>query len=169
MASIWQLFPNVPNVEKKVQVYPLKGSFVAPLIGGKFTFEEAVQRVDLKEIFQGRKGMIAGVSFVSNIDQLIFSNAIDPSRNDGFFKMNVIASGNNHPVNLSPFYFASFAQADQFTSLFVPTATKKGSEMFVLSIDGALIQTPEIIALGKAEISLQAIINYYEFPNPMPM
>jgi len=164
MASLWQIFPGVPDIDKLVNVYPLKGTFRAPLAGGKFRFLGSAP-IEIHEIPQGKKGIIVGISFVSNIDQLTFSNAIDPAINDGFFKMNVIRGGNNHPINLAPFYFASFAQADNFTSNFEPTAITKGVEKILLSVDGGLIQTAEIAALGNTEITLQASINYYQLDN----
>lgn len=164
MASLWQIFPGIPNVEKLVNVYPLKGTLRAVLAGGKFRFSGSTP-IEIHKIPQGKKGVIVGISFVSNIDQLTFSNAIDPAINEGFFKMNVIRGGNGHPINLAPFYFASFAQADNFTSIFEATAVTNGLEKILLSVDGGLIQTPEIAATGKNEITLQATINYYQLDN----
>jgi hypothetical protein len=160
MASLWQRFPGVKDVASRIDVYPLRASFQAPLTLGKFRFNKI--RIPLLKLPQGRLGVIDGISFVSNIDTLIFSNAIDPSINDGFFKMNVIRSGNDHAINLSPFYFSSFAQGESFTSNFKPTAVVNGLEMIELELDGGLLQTAEIATLGKSVITIQAVVNFFQ-------
>jgi hypothetical protein len=162
MASLWQRFPGLKDVSSKIDVYPIKATFTAQLIAGRYVFDKAVQRVSILKLPQGRMGVIDGISFVSNIDQLIFSNAIDPSVNDGFFKMNVIRKGNNHPINLAPFMFASFSQGETFTSNFTATAVQNGLEEIELELDGALLQTSEITALGKLQITIQATINFFQ-------
>lgn len=159
--SLWERFPGVANVRERITVYPLKAKFTAALIGGRYVFSAATAKADLFKISQGQMGIIDGISFVSNVDQLTFSNAIDPNVNDGFFKMNVNRKGNNHPINLAPFYFASFSQSSEFTSVFLPTAVNNGQEEIELVIDGALLQTPEIISLGKAVVTMQATINFF--------
>lgn len=156
MSTLWQKFPGVQRVRERVDIQPIKAKFEAVLAGGQYLFNSQVLALSLP---QNRMGVIDGISFSSNIDQLIFSNAIDPTVNDGFFKLNLIRAGNKSRVNMAPFLFAAFSQGTEFLGNFSPTGTVNGREDFYFDLSGALVQTPELSGVSK--ISILAVANLF--------
>ena len=148
MSTLWQKFPGVSDIEKKVVTYPVAARFTAPLVAGKFVYNRLT--VPAFSASAGEMLVLDGVVLAGNIDQLIFANAIDPTSNDGFFSLDIVRRGNNHPVTLQPFKFGAFSQGGEFSVNWAPTATEKGTEQFDFVLSGGLIQTPEIVALGKS-------------------
>lgn len=163
MGTLWQKFPQFKNPMDCIQVYPVAVTFTADLVAGKFTFPKVS-----KPAFTGNAGeifVLDGVTMAANIDQLIFSNAIDVDYIGGFFELRMVRDGNKSPIGLAPFQFSAFNQGAEFSANWKPTATSNNEELFSFQLNGSLIQTPEIIALGKTEISLSITANIYRIKN----
>jgi hypothetical protein len=156
MSTIWQKFPGIKNLRERVDTQPIKAKFEAALAGGKYLFNSSVLALTLPH---NRMGVLDGISFSSNIDQLTFSNAIDPAVNDGFFQLNLVRAGNGSRVNLAPFMFAAFSQGTEFIANFEPTGTKDGRENFNWNLTGSLLQTAALSGVQK--ISIFAVANIF--------
>jgi hypothetical protein len=159
MSTLFQKFPGLQNVQQKVKVYPVAVKFTAPLLAGRFEWNKV-----LKFAFIGNSGerfILDGVNLSATIDQLNFSNAIDPAVNNGFMLLDIIRDGNNKTVTLAPFAFSAFNEGAEFSADFSPTATVNNQENFSFQLRGALIQTPGIIDLGVDEITILLTGNIY--------
>lgn len=159
MPTLYQKFPGLSEVEKKVLIYPVSLKFTAPLVAGRFDWPSLVLPA-----FQGSSGerfILDGCNLAATIDQLTFSNAIDPSFLNGFFQLDIVRDGNGHRVTLAPFLFSAFNQGSEFSADFSPTATINNVENFSFRLAGALIQTPDLILQGITEISILLTANLY--------
>lgn len=161
MPTIQQLFPGIPG--SSFLPYPVGATFTAALAAGRFVFSKV--RAPIHYLTQSEIGIVSDVIFTSNIDALTFSRAIDPAVNGGYFNLNIIEGGNGNPVNMAPFKFSSFAQASGFVAQFQPSAVVNGKQEYFLELDGALIQTPELIAAGIASVSLFGALNLFRTKN----
>lgn len=161
MPTIQQLFPGLPG--SSFLPYPCGATFSAPLTAGRFVFSKV--RAPIHYLTSSEIGIVSDVSFVSNVDALQFSRAVDKSVNGGYFTLNIVGGGNGNPVNLAPFKFANFAQASGFVAQFAASAVENAREEFFLELDGALIQTPEIVAAGLVSVSLFASLNLFRTKN----
>ena len=159
MSTLQQLFPNVKNPAESIEPSPVRATFSAPLLNGKFDFDIEIPSI---EVSRTQSGVLAGVALSSNIDQLSFSNVIDPSVNGGTFELSIIRSGNRSRVNKAPFQFAGFNQGGTFSAQFVPTATNNSNEVFILKLKGTLLQTPALISSGVSSVSIVAVLDFYK-------
>lgn len=159
MGTIYQALPGLANIDNAAQVYPVAVKFQAPLIAGRFEWAALVAPAFIGQA--GEKFALSGLTLAANIDQLIFSNAIDPAYNGGFFSMDIVREGNGHPATLAPFKFTAFNQGAEYNANWSPTATQNNGERFSLRMTGALIQTPEIVGTGLLAIDLIVTANIY--------
>lgn len=147
MATIFQRFPQLKNW-REVAVFPVSLKFTAPLIAGKFVFNE-----QKTAFFSNSNELVVldGVSLSASggIDELTFSKALKD-----FFSLNIIREGNGHPVTLAPFKFAAFNQAALFTANFTATATNGNEENFSFELKGELEQIPELAGLASIDVNI---------------
>lgn len=143
-----------------IQVYPIAVKFSAALIAGRFEFA-AVENF----AFTGNSSetfILDGSTISANISNEIFNNALDPVFNNGFFSLDIMRDGNRHAVTLAPFKFSDYNQGENFAANFAPTGTNEiNRENFNFKLTGALLQTPELIAIGLNSISLIVTTNLY--------
>jgi hypothetical protein len=159
MATLWQLFPNLSKPLESVKVFPISCRWTAPLIAGGFEFPR-LENFAITGNF-GEQLVLDGATLAADIDQLTFSQAIDPAFNNGVFSVDLIAQGNRHPVSLAPLKFSAFNQGEQFSLNFAVTATENNEERFNGQLFGRLIQTPALIALGKTSVTITLVANVY--------
>lgn len=154
--TVRALFPGVNP--QAITVLPTKASFSASLVAGRFDFD---QLVSIGRLNDNTTAIIAGVEFAANIDQLTFSDAINPAVNGGFFRLDLIAGGNGHQVNLSPFLFSAFGQGSGFMTEYSSKAADDQQEEMFLRLRGSLLQTPGILIGGKSEINISVTLNQF--------
>lgn len=154
--TVRALFPGINP--QAVTVLPTKASFTALLVAGKFVFD---QTVSIGKLNDNTTAIIAGVEFSANIDQLDFSDALDPAANGGFFRLDLLAGGNGHQVNLQPFLFSAFGQGGGFMTEYSATAATDQQEEMFLRLRGSLIQTTRLLASGKTSITITTTLNQY--------
>jgi hypothetical protein len=154
--TVRALFPNIPP--QAITVLPTKASFTAPLVAGKFSFD---QTVSIGLLNDKTTAIIAGVEFSANIDQLDFNDALDSSVQGGFFRLDLLAGGNGHQVNLQPFLFSAFGQGGGFMTEYAATAATDQQEEMFLRLRGSILQTPRILTLAKSAIVIQVTLNQY--------
>lgn len=159
MPTIYQALPGLDSIDTAAQVYPVAVRFPAPLIAGRF--EWPALEIPAFTGQAGEKFVLSGLTLAANIDQLAFSNAIDPAFNNGFFSMDIMRAGNRHAATLAPFRFTAFNQGGEYNANWAPTATENNAENFNFRLTGALIQTPDLVALGLLEIDLVVTANIY--------
>ena len=165
MPTIFQKFPTIKNPLEKVLVYPVAVQFLALLTGAAFVFPKVREFA-----FTGNSGeifVLDGVTMAANIDQLNFSQAIDPAYNNGFFSLDVVRAGNGTTVGLAPFRFSAFNQGAEFSVNWRPTATENNEEKFLFQLDGSLLQTPELITLGVTQVQISISANIYRIKTTM--
>jgi hypothetical protein len=159
MPTLWEKFPGVSRITDKISIYPIACRFSAPLIAGRFEFSKV-----LSFAFVGSAGeafVLDGCTLASNVDQLTFNNSLDPLYNNGVFSLDIKQDGNGHLVTLAPFRFSAFNQGGEFSANWSPTGTNNNQESFSLLLDGALIQTPAIIAAGLLSVDIVVTANIY--------
>lgn len=153
-ATIQSLFPYTKINPDFVNVYPCLASFEAPVIAGKFVFNETTTPpVNFGKILQGQKGVIAGLMLSSNCSESEFTtNVVEP------LKLQVIHGGNLTPVNMAGFPFSNFSQAENFQLQWVSTGvTIDQEEEFLLSVNGKLNQIPGI---ASNKLKLDVVFNF---------
>ena len=159
MPTLWEKFPGISRVNEKVSIYPISCRFSAPLAAGRFQFTK--QKVFAFRGSAGEMFVLDGCTLASNIDQLTFNNSLDPAYNGGVFSLDIEQAGNQHTVTLAPFRFSAFNQGAEFSANWSPSATQNNQEDFNLILDGALIQTPAIIAAGLVSVDIVVTANIY--------
>ena len=160
MGTLREKFPGVHNIETAVKVFPVAARFSAPLVAGAFVWP----RVDVPTFNGniGEKFEADGFTLAANIDALTFSRAIDPAYANGLFNLEIIRAGNRRPCTQAPFRFTAFNQGREFSANWEVTATdNQGVENFIFRLNGGLIQTPEIVALGLLQIDIIVTANVY--------
>jgi hypothetical protein len=153
MSTLFEKFPNVPEVINKVKVYPVGITFTPVLNAGVYEFNSTTIPA-----FEGNSGemfILDGVylSATGGIDELTFSKAVQ-----GFLSLDIVRDGNKHPVTLAPFKFASFSQAQQFSANFAANATENNQELFNFVLNGKLDQIAELVG---SNLKVNLICNIY--------
>ena len=154
--TVRALFPGVPP--QAITVLPTKASFVATLAAGRFDFD---QTLSIGKLNDNTTAIIAGVEFSANIDQLEFNYALNPAVNGGFFRLDLLAGGNGHQVNLQPFFFSAFGQGAGFMTEYAATAATDQQEEMFLRLRGSLLQTARLLSSGKTSITIAVTLNQY--------
>lgn len=154
--TVRALFPGVPT--QAITVLPTKATFTAALVAGRFDFD---QRVSIGKLNDNTTAIIAGVDISASIDQLVFSDALNPAIQGGFFRLDLLAGGNGHQINLQPFFFASFGQGAGFMTEYAATAATDQQEEMFLRLRGSLLQSDRLLEAGKKEISIGITLNQY--------
>lgn len=157
--SIYSLFPHLANKPQAVEPKPRRASFSATLWSGIFTFDVMSS---IGKLNHDTKAIICGIDFAANIDQLAFSDALDGSFQDGFFRLDLIGGGNLHQINSAPFSFSAFGQGQNFIQEYTATGIEDLQEEFFLRLRGQLRQTARILETGKKSITITAQLNQYE-------
>ena len=175
MSSILDKFPGLTYNDIRVVPYEARfNATVGAVTAGKFTWSVANGNSDsfAHKAFGGNYYYIDNVTFTSDINQLLFSNALDNSFQEGFFNLTVLKRLENTPANQSLIKFASFQEnmplglsygtqktyLDQVIQ--APTA-----EQIDFRVTGQLIQTNDIVLLGKTEIDIYVNCVIYEIMN----
>jgi len=157
--SIYSLFPHLANKPQAVEPKPRRASFSATLWSGLFSFDVMSS---IGKLNHDTKAIICGIDFAANIDQLAFSDALDGSFQDGFFRLDLIGGGNLHQINSAPFSFSAFGQGQNFIQEYTATGIEDLQEEFFLRLRGQLRQTARILETGKNSITITAQLNQYE-------
>ena len=157
--SIYSLFPHLANKPQAVEPKPRRASFSATLWSGLFTFDVMSS---IGKLNHDTKAIICGIDFAANIDQLAFSDALDGSFQDGFFRLDLIGGGNLHQINSAPFSFSAFGQGQNFIQEYTANGIEDLQEEFFLRLRGQLRQTARILETGKNSITITAQLNQYE-------
>lgn len=153
-STIQSLFPLTMNKYKDFMIYPCCLIFSAPVIGGKYIFSEATTPAQkFGKLLQPQTGIIAGVMVSANCAEDEFTKAIDEP-----LKLQILRNGSNTPVNLSPFPFANFSQAENFQLEWEASeGTANQEELFNLQISGSVVQLP---SMTSNELSLKIVFNF---------
>lgn len=157
-------FDNLRLSEK--QLRPIVASFTAPLVAGAYVFS-AVQAVYAlnKELSL----YVDNMSLTANIDQLLFSNAIDASYKGGFVQVMYGLQSQQTPAAPAPTPFASFVERrpvelclTNVGSAISSIGQNNTQDQVTVGIDGRLVQTPELILAGVNSISILITANAYQ-------
>lgn len=157
--SIYALFPQLANRPQAVEPKPRRASFTAPLAAGLFTFDVTTS---IGKLNHDTKAIICGIDFAANIDQLEFSDALDPAFQDGFFRLDLVGGGNLHQINSAPFSFSAFGQGQNFIQEYTATGIEDLQEEFFLRLRGRLRQTLRLLDTGKTSVTITAQLNQFE-------
>ena len=157
--SIYSLFPHLANKPQAVEPKPRRASFSATLWSGLFTFDVMSS---IGKLNHDTKAIICGIDFAANIDQLEFSDALDATFQDGFFRLDLIGGGNLHQINSAPFSFSAFGQGQNFIQEYTATGIEDLQEEFFLRVRGRLRQTLRLLETGKTSVTITAQLNQYE-------
>lgn len=157
--SIYSLFRQYMATPQAVDPKPRRASFTASLEAGYFEFDVLSS---IGVLNHDTKVALCGIDFAANVDQLVFSDALDSSYQDGFFRIDLISGGNMRQVNSTPFSFSAFGQGQNFIMEYVATGITNLQEEFYLRLRGRLRQTAQILELDKTEITITAQLNQFE-------
>ena len=157
--SIYSLFPQLANRPQAVEPKSRRAAFTAPLAAGLFTFDVTAS---IGKLNHDTKAIICGIDFAANIDQLDFSDALDASFQDGFFRLDLVGGGNLHQINSAPFSFSAFGQGQNFIQEYTATGIEDLQEEFFLRLRGRLRQTLRLLETSKTSITITAQLNQFE-------
>lgn len=152
--TLSSLFPHTCNNWKDFNIFPCYAEFSAPLIAGKYVFNErTTPPVEFEKLLQGQVGYIAGVMISANCTPDQFAAAVDKP-----LLLRVLHGGNNTPVNQNPFPFTEFSQGDNFTLPWeITAATVQQEEAFKLAVNGELDQ---LTGMTLNELVLKITFNF---------
>lgn len=152
--TIQSLFPYTQNRSKHFNVYPCFATFAAPVIAGKYVFNETTTPpVVFGKLLQQQRGIIAGVMISANCQPADFAAAVDSP-----LLLQVIHGGNRTPVNMRPFPFCEFSQGDNYQEDFIcSTTTMQKEENFLLGIKGEVNQ---LTGMNNNELILKVSFNF---------
>lgn len=153
-ATLQSLFPQIYPDMEGFTVFPCYAEFKAPVIAGKYVFDEyTTPAVDFGKLLQGQTGIIAGVMISANCTPANFAEGVDKP-----LKLQVIHGGNMTPVNLSPFPFTEFSQGDNFQLQWQITAsTLQQEESFKLQVSGEVNQ---LSGMTYSKLILKVTFNF---------
>ena len=152
--TIQNLFPFTLNKAKDFTVYPCSLIFSAPIINGRYVFnEQTTPSQRFGKLLQKQEGIIAGVMVAANCNEADFTTAIEKP-----LMLQILHDGNKTPVNLAPFPFANFSQSENFQLQWMASgASTKQEEFFKLGITGDVEQLPN---MTSNELELKVIFNF---------
>ena len=172
------LLDNFPGLTyNDIRVVPYEAEFTANLgavIPGIYNWAAGSNGDSFAhDAWKGHYYYIDSYSVSSNIDQLIFSNALDTSFQNGFLNFSVFKYFENRPANPSLIKFASFRGDSPLalsygTQKFWPTPanpTVLTPEQIYFRITGRLVQTAQLTADGVNSISIYISCAIYEILN----
>lgn len=152
------LFPFSTLAIKGATVFPTKVEFEAPLVAGKYVFDESTtpaQKFDCK-LMQEQAGVIAGVRISANCTQEDFA------ANAENLTLQILHGGNETPVNMNAFPFSTFQDGDNFQEIFVPTGFNTlPEEEFKLAVNGSVRQ---ISGMLENVLRLKISFNFIRVP-----
>ncbi len=131
---------NILNVSAK---------FTGPLVAGSFVFNNIQTNLFVPKI--GSLYIVENVSFSADINQLIFSDAIDQAVNNGFFILSIRRASDNSGIERLPVQFASYKENRPMALHWV---NNRQNDTIYCNLNGALIQTPDLIAMGRANVTI---------------
>ena len=153
-ATLQNLFPFTKNKAEDFTVYPCFIKFSAPIIGGKYVFNETTTPAQrFEKLLQKQTGIISGIMLSANCEEKDFTKAIDRP-----LLLQILHDGNKTPVNLSPFPFVNFSQTENFQLQWTASgATIKQEEYFKLSITGEVKQLQN---MTSNKLDLYVVFNF---------
>ena len=155
MASTLQnLFPFTDKKARDFVVYPCHVKFSAPIRLGHYVFSATTTPpVYFGKLLQKQTGVIAGVKVSANCSEEQFTRALSDS-----LKLQILHGGNRTPVNLAPFPFCNFSQAEEFTLQWSATGTTMTQEeKFLLSVTG---EVEQLTGMTLNELELNVVFNF---------
>lgn len=123
--------------------------FVGNLLGGSYVFNNVQSNLFTPKI--GSLYIVENVSFSADINQLIFSDAIDQSVNNGFFIISIRKTSDNSGIERLPLQFASYKENRPMALHWI---NNRQNDLIYCNINGALIQTPDLIAMGRLSVTI---------------
>ena len=152
--TIQSLFPYTQNKSKHFNIYPCFVMFSAPVVAGKYVFnEKTTPPVEFGKLLQEQRGIIAGIMISANCQPADFAAAVDSP-----LLLRIFHGGNRTPVNMRPFPFCEFSQGDNYQEDFIcSTTTMKKEENFLLGIEGEVNQ---LTGMNNNELVLKVSFNF---------
>lgn len=147
MSTIWEKFPGADA--NKATLFPASATFTASLAAGKFSW--VASQVQGFEMDAGDLAVLDGITIAANIDQLVFSKALQAP-----FQICLVRGGNRRKVGLAPFVFGAFAQGEGFSANWKAVSTLSGKEAIIFQLDGVLNQVTELVGYSSVSIFLTA-------------
>ena len=155
-ATLQSLFPLTANKGEDFYIVPCYTEFHAPVIGGKYIFNEfTTPAVEFGELLQEQTGIIAGIMLSANCTDEQFTSALEENSP---LMLQVLHGENNTPVNTKPFPFTSFAHGDNFSVQWeVSGVTMNQVEGAKLAITGEVNQ---LTGMTSNELIIRVAFNY---------
>lgn len=153
-ATIQNLFPMTENRAKDFTVYPCYLKFSAPIQAGKYVFSRTTTPPQVfGKLLQKQIGVIAGIMISANTTEQDFTSAVNDC-----LKLQILHDGNKTPVNMAPFPFSNFSQAENFELQWEATgATVRQEENFSLEVSG---EVDQLTGMTLNELELKVIFNF---------
>jgi hypothetical protein len=165
MSTIPQLFPGLRY--KDVRTRPFSTVLTVPLAGpGVFTWNNALSQ--LQQASPSSVYFVDNITIKFDIDALIVSNSIDQNYNPNGFNFDLV-SADGTVLNLNSVTFAGFLENRPLNLFYQINRgvgySSQNTQQINLRVRGQLIQTPDIILLGKLSISMFIEMDIYEIQN----
>lgn len=160
MTAIKQLFPDLAY--KDISTFTLNTRISAPVIAGSFTFDDAVG-LAIRSMSK-RAYIIDSISFSSNVNSLDFTEALDPTVNNGFFSLNVVKGDSAERISKTPLDFTGLNQNVPLNLLYT-SQERSGADLkqdINFQLRGQALQTPALVAKGISQLDIYISTIVYE-------
>lgn len=152
------LFPFSTLNQKGVTVKPCAVIFEAPIINGYYVFDNVqTPAQEFDKVLQDQCGVIAGVMISANCMPDDFAQNVE-----NFLQIQVLHGGNDTPVNVGKFPFATFQDGGNFQLISeITSATTNNEDIFKLSVSGRVAQ---INNMSENVLRLKIAFNFFRVP-----
>jgi len=161
-----------------IRIVPFQSSFTATVgnsVPGKFTWSIPLGNADkyAHEMYKGHYFHIDTYTLSASIDSNLFSNALDPTYQDGYFQLSIMKHYENVPANQSLINIAVFkddtplslSYGSQKTFPIAGNASQVQPEEAWFRLTGQLIQTADLTAAGVNTVTIFVSCVIYEIIN----
>lgn len=152
--TLQNLFPLSRLNPDDCNIFPVYVKFSAPIVAGQYVFSPVTTPAQsFGHLSQPQAGIIAGVMVSANCEESQFTAALD----EPLF-LQILHGGNETPVNMAPFPFSNFSQADNFQLQWKTSGCGVDQkEDFLLQVTGKVNQ---LTGMTSNELVLKVSFNY---------
>lgn len=152
--TLQNLFPLTTHNPEDFNIFPVYVKFSASVQAGQYVFSPtATPAQSFGKLLQPQAGVIAGIMVSANCEESKFTAALD----EPMF-LQILHGGNRTPVNMRPFPFSNFSQADNFQLQWQCSGgTVSQEEEFFLQVTGKVNQ---LTSMTNNELILKVSFNF---------
>jgi hypothetical protein len=158
MPNLFQLLPGLDmDAYSRIEQFPVGVRFTATLDGSRFRFEKEKRpafMANADEMY-----LVDGLAISGTVSELLFSNAINASYNNGLFSLAVKNAGDYETSPHSPFLFGNYSQSLAYSTILKTNHALAGKQdQFYFELDGELFQIEDLMEVNSISLFISAYI-----------